>query len=151
METHPPLRARRKRLVWALPVVLALAFAGFHLWDLTLRHSGTGLALDLVDIEEARKTLAGNDGAVVIDIRLHGSPSPIDGTLRIPAMELPRRMDELEIYRDAPLFVLAATDEDAAAVAAYLARQDFNQVACIRTEDASTAQARAETNALRTD
>ena len=151
MVAHPLPTVRRKQLVWALPVVLALAFAGFHVWDLTLRHGGTGLALDLVEIEEARKTVAGNDRAVVLDIRLHGSPSPIAGTLRMPAMELPRRMDELEPYRDAPLFVLAATDEDAAAVAAYLARQDFKQVACIRTEDGTTAQARAETDAARPD
>lgn len=151
MEAQPLPPASRKRLVWALPVVLALTFAGFHVWDLTLRHGGTGLALDLVDIEEARKTMAGNDRGVVLDIRLHGSPSPIPGTLRMPAMELPRRMDELEPYRDAPLFVLAATDEDAAAVAAYLARHDFNQVACIRTEDAPTAQARAETGDTRPD
>ncbi len=146
MEAHPPPPARRKRLVWALPVALAVGFAGFHVWDLTLRRGGTGLALDLVEMEEARETMAENDRAVVLDLRLHDSPSPEAGTLRMPAMELPRRMDELEPYRDAPLFVLATTDEDAAAAAAYLARQDFNQVACIRTEDAPTAHALAETD-----
>ena len=113
--TLPPRRKRLIWLIWAVPVILALAFAGYHIWDLTLWNGRTGLALPIVDIESANRTIEENDQATVLDIRLHGAPSPARRTLRMPSMELVRRIDELEPYRDAPLFVLAATDAEAAA------------------------------------
>lgn len=142
---------RRKRLLWVLPAVLALGFAAYHIWDLRLRSGGTGLALAVVDIEEARRILAENDQAAILDIRLHGAPSPLGRTLRIPDIELVRRMGELEPYRNAPLFVLAATDEEAAATAAFLARRDFSGVACVRVDTPPTAQAMAGPGTLTLD
>ena len=140
-----------KRLLWALPVGLALLFGAYHFWDLRFRPGGTGRALTLVDFEEAQKTLDGNDQAAVLDIRLHGTPSPLSRTLRIPSMELVERIDEIAPYRDAPLFVLAATDEEAAATAAFLARRDFNQVGCIQVDTPPTAHAMADTDTLSLD
>lgn len=131
-----------RRRAWLLPAGLLLVLATFHLWDLYLRPAGTGLSVRLVDLDEAQREIEADEGAIVLDIRLHDDDSPLARTLRIPRMELERRMDELAAHRGKSVYVLAATEEDAAATAALLARRDFERVACIRVPP--TAHARAE-------
>lgn len=140
-EPRADLRPRRARL-WTVPALLLLALVTYHVWELYLRPAGTGLSVRLVDLDEARRELGANDRAIVLDVRLHAVSSPFDRTLRIPHTELDRRMQELAPHRGAPVYVLAATEEEAAATAAELARRNFESVACIRMPP--TAHARAE-------
>jgi hypothetical protein len=104
---------------------------------------GTGLSVRRVSQEEAERVMAKDPKAIILDTRLHGQDTPPGRTLRIPRMELDRRLGELEPYRESPLFVLAPSEPQAAEVAALLARDAFEGVACIRIPEAASAQARA--------
>ncbi len=133
-------RPRRRRL-WLLPAVLLLALATYHLWDLYLRPSGTGLSVRLVDFDEAHREVAANENAVLLDIRLEGDESALARTRRIPRMQLDKRIEELAKHKRDPIYVLAASEDVAAETAALLARLNFERVACIRVPP--TAHARA--------
>ncbi|OGP80832.1 MAG: hypothetical protein A2Y95_11475 [Deltaproteobacteria bacterium RBG_13_65_10] len=133
------------RSAWAAPIGLAFALAAYHIWDLRLRPLGTGLTFDLASREEARRALAQDPRAIVLDVRVHGGPSPFEKTVRIPGMELPRRLAELGPHREGRVFVLAATQADGAAAAALLARHSFRRVACLRPPESPSAHARAPT------
>jgi rhodanese-related sulfurtransferase len=138
-----PSRGVRRRAAWAAPIGLAVALAAYHVWDLKLRPVGTGLTLKLTSRGNTRRVLTQDPKAVVLDVRVNGAPGPFRRTVRIPGAELPQRFHELDRYRDGRVFVLAATDADAVAAAAFLARHSFRRVACLRVPEASAAQARA--------
>jgi hypothetical protein len=125
-------------------VAIALLLAAYHLWDLRLRPTGTGLSVRLVSQENADRVIAADSEAIVLDTRLHGSERADGQTVRIPRMELDRRLSELEPYRKSPVFVLAPSEPQAAAAAAFLARRGFEQVAYIRIPKTASVQARTE-------
>ncbi len=147
MEGRNPLtretREGPRRSGWAIPVGIALLLAGYHLWDLRLRPTGTGLSVRRVSQEEVERVTAKDPNAIILDTRLHGQDTPSGRTLRIPRMELDRRLGELEPYRESPVFVLAPSEAQAAQVAALLARDAFEEVACVRIPETPSAQARA--------
>ncbi len=146
-----PPRGVRRRAAWAAPIGLAVALATYHFWDLKLRPVGTGLTFELASREDARRALARDPKAVVLDVRAHGAPSPFGRTVRIPDTELHRRFQELARYRDGRVFVLAATEVDGVAAAAFLARHSFRRVACLRVPEGPSAQARARAEPDRLD
>ncbi|MDP3939013.1 MAG: hypothetical protein Q8R92_12885 [Deltaproteobacteria bacterium] len=130
----------RRRRLWLLPAALLLALATYHFWDFYLRPTGTGLSVRMVDPDEAQREVGADEKAMVLDVRLHGDGSALARTRRIPRMQLENRIDELEEHKGDPIYVLAATEEDAAETAALLARLNFERVACIRVPP--TAHAR---------
>jgi hypothetical protein len=127
---------------WTWPLVLALALATYHVWDLRFGSYATGLRVKLATRDEARSVLARNPKAIVLDVRLHGAPSPFARTVRVPYMELESRIDELKRYRGAQVFVLAGNEAQAVSAGALLARREFHSVACLR-DALPAAEARA--------
>jgi CheY-like chemotaxis protein len=136
-------RGRPRRSGWTIPVGIALLLAGYHLWDLRLRPTGTGLSVRRVSPEEVERLMAKDPNAIILDTRLHGRDTLAGRTLRIPQAELDRRLGKLEPYRESPVFVLSTSEPKAAQVAALLAREAFEKVAYIRIPETPSAQARA--------
>ena len=125
---------------WVWPLALTLVLATYHVWNFAFHPGGTGLRVALVSREEAKATLARDPRAIVLDVRMHGDASPFPRTVRVPRMQLQERLRELDRYRRARVFVLAASDSQGIEAAALLARRSFTRVACVRSP--VTARAR---------
>lgn len=135
---------RRRPSFWAWPLALAVALAAYHVWDLAFRGRGTGLRVALVTVEQAKAAIAGDPRAIAIDVRLHGETHPLPRAIRVPYMQLGSRMRELDRYRRARVFIVAATEDQGISAAAMLARLKFSRVALVR--DSPSARARAKTS-----
>ena len=144
-------RRPRRRITWAVPLGLVLALTAYHFWDLTLRPLGTGLKVRIVSPDEVKRVIERDEKAIVLDVRLHWRDAIAERTLHVPSMQLERRMGELEPYRHSPVFVLAATEEEGASIAARLVRSSFERVGCVRITPGESAYVRAPTKGGRLD
>ncbi len=128
---------------WVWPLALAVALAAYHAWDLAFQRHGTGLRVAIVTVEQARAALAGDPRAIAIDVRLHGAADGLPRAKRVPYMQLVSRMPELDRYRRARVFVLAASEEQGVSAGAMLARRNFTRVSVIRPAPSARAKASA--------
>lgn len=80
--------------------------------------------------------LGGDDAPLVIDVRepdeLEGELGHIEGAVDIPVGELPRRLDELEAYRDRAVVAVCRGGGRSATAAAILSSAGFERVYALR-------------------
>ena len=135
---------------WTWPLALPLVLASYHVWELRFRNQGTGLRVRLATRDEARKALARDAKAIVLDVRLHGATSPFPRTVRVPYMELESRIGELKRYRGGPVYILAGNEAQAISAGALLARHSFRAIVCLR-DAPPAAEARANESDVRSE
>jgi uncharacterized membrane protein YdjX (TVP38/TMEM64 family)/rhodanese-related sulfurtransferase len=90
----------------------------------------------MLDARAFKQRLDSGDGLLVLDVRtaaeFTGEQGHIEGALNIPLQDLPRRLDELEDYRQQPVAIVCRTDMRSAEAAHLLDKAGFSDVQVVR-------------------
>ena len=90
----------------------------------------------VIQVDDLKQRLDIGDEVLILDVRgtseYAGEHGHIPGARNIPVEELPRRMDELDKYRERPIVVVCRTDRRSTQAAQQLTHAGFADVHVVR-------------------